>query len=118
MDKLGVTIKDAREKKHLTQKQLTKRLSISTRHLISIENGRKKPSYNLLYLIIRELEIQPDTIFYPEYNYDMLVEKKLLMLLKECAEQDIKAIVGVLQSILDNKKMGGETNAALNNAPY
>ena len=31
-----------------------------------IENENKKPSFDVLYNLIRELSISPDSIFYPE----------------------------------------------------
>ena len=67
-DTLGDVVKTARQKKQMTQCKLAERLSISERHLKSIENSYKKPSYNLLVRIIRELDIPADMVFYPEYE--------------------------------------------------
>jgi len=66
-DKLGSVIKLARLEKHLTQKELAERLSITPYYLMSIENKQQIPGSELLFLIIRELDISSDTIFYPEH---------------------------------------------------
>ena len=103
-DKLGKVIKSARLEKHLTQKQLAERLSITPHYLMSIENKRQIPSCELLFRIIRELEISADTIFYPEYEHDHALVKKLQILLSRCDEKDINVIIATLQSLLENKE--------------
>ena len=63
---LGDIIKAARHKSGLTIEDLASRVDISDRYLYRIENEGKKPSYDVLYNLIRELAITPDSIFYPE----------------------------------------------------
>ena len=65
-DTLGSIIKDARKKQGLTREQLAEKVNITPRYLISIENEKKKPSYDVLFKIIRELAIMSDAIFYPD----------------------------------------------------
>jgi transcriptional regulator with XRE-family HTH domain len=103
-DKLGSVIKAARLEKHLTQRQLAERLSITSHYLMSIENKKKIPSCDLLFYIIRELEISADTIFYPEYPHDNVMVGKLRILLSRCDEKDINVIIATLQSLLENKE--------------
>jgi transcriptional regulator with XRE-family HTH domain len=103
-DKLGNVIKLARLEKHLTQKQLAKRLSITSHYLMSIENKQQIPSCDLLFRIIRELEISADTIFYPENEHDHALVGKLRILLSRCDEKDINVIIATLQSLLENKE--------------
>ena len=106
-DKLGNVIKTARLEKHLTQKQLAQRLSITSHYLMSIENKGQIPSCNLLFLIIRELELSADAIFYPEYRPDNELVKRLQILLSQCDEKDINVIIATLQSLLENKESDG-----------
>ena len=103
-DNLGSIIKSARLEKHLTQKQLAKRLFITPHYLMSIENKKQIPSCDLLFRIIRELEISADTIFYPEYEHDHALVGKLRILLSRCDEKDINVIIATLQSLLENKE--------------
>ena len=78
---LGGVMKTARLEKHLTQKQLAERLSISSHYLMSIENKKQMPSSALLFQIIRELNISADTIFYPEQGRDCELVNRLHVLL-------------------------------------
>ena len=102
-DKLGSVVKSARKSKHLTQKQLAERLSISPRYLMSLENNKQIPSCDLLFRIIRELKISADMIFYPENKNDDEVIRKLQILLNNCDERDIMAIITILQSLVQIK---------------
>jgi len=69
-DCFGNVVKAARKEKGLTQSQLSKKLSISTRYLKAIENSGRKPSFDLLVRIIHELDIQTDAVFYPEQTVE------------------------------------------------
>ena len=102
-DKLGGIIKSARIANHLTRKQLAQQLNISQRYLIAIENENQKPSYELLYQLIRELFIPADVIFYPELKHDYQDIEKLRLLLTRCNEKEIAVFTAALQSLIDNK---------------
>jgi len=75
-DDLGDIIKSARNEKHLTQKELSKRLNISLRYLKSIENSGQKPSYKLLKLIIATLDISVELVFKKINHYDPVKKHK------------------------------------------
>jgi transcriptional regulator with XRE-family HTH domain len=66
IDLLGGVVKSARHTKQLTQCRLAEQLGITSRYLKAIENSGRKPSYDLLVRIIRELDIPADDVFYPE----------------------------------------------------
>ena len=68
IDLLGVIVKNARIRAKLTQEELSVMMGVSSRHIMYIENSRQKPSYNLLFRLIRALSIPADWIFYPELN--------------------------------------------------
>jgi transcriptional regulator with XRE-family HTH domain len=93
--------------RRLTQKQLAERLSVSPHYLMSIENKRQIPSCDLLFRIIRVLEIPADIIFYPEHGTSGAEIKKLQILLNKCNEQDISVIIGIIQTLLQSKNTAG-----------
>jgi transcriptional regulator with XRE-family HTH domain len=66
IDHLSSVVKSARYAKQLTQCQLAEQLGITPRYLKAIENSGRKPSYDLLARIVRELDILADDVFYPE----------------------------------------------------
>ena len=65
-DKLGEIIKTSRLKMGLTRDQLSEKIGISPRYLMSIEHEGKKPSYDVLFQLIRYLTINANDIFFPE----------------------------------------------------
>ena len=102
-DTLGVTIKSARSALGMTQKQLAKRLSVTTKYIILLEKSHKTPSYDLLFRIIRELNIQPDLIFYPEKpSKDSRIED-LIRMLYNCDERSMKVIRATVKAALDSQ---------------
>ena len=62
----GCIIKTARENAGITIETLANRVEITERYLYRIENEGKKPSFNVLHKLVRELNISADSIFYPE----------------------------------------------------
>lgn len=102
-DHLGSVVKSARLKKHLTRKQLAEKLQISQRHLTAIENEQKQPSYDLLFMLIRELHIPSDIVFYPERQKKIKELDQLQYLLSKCDSKDLNIIISTVQSLLDNK---------------
>lgn len=100
---LGGVVKSARLQKQLTRKQLAQKLHISQRHLTAIENEEQQPSYNLLFMLIRELQIPSDMIFYPERQRNYSELEMLQHLLKQCDSKDLNIVISTVQSLLDNK---------------
>jgi hypothetical protein len=70
-------------------------------------NCNQTPSYNLLFRLIRELEIPADSIFYPEQGYDRAESERLWLLLEKCDEREISAITATLQTLLTSKNSNG-----------
>lgn len=102
-DQLGHIIKTARIEKHMTQKQLASALGITARHLMAIENANKRPSYDLLFRIIRLLEISADMIFYPGCEYGHSTMGKVRLLLNRFDEKEVNAMITALLSLVEGK---------------
>ena len=98
---LGDIIKHARQKSGITMEELASKIDISTRYLYRIENENKKPSYEVLYSLIRELSIPSDTIFYPEKkNQDSELEE-LLRRLYNCDKRALEVIKATANALLE-----------------
>lgn len=65
---LGAAIKAARKTKQLTQLELSEELGITPRHLQTIENENKTPSYDLLSRMLSYLNISADGVLNPLYG--------------------------------------------------
>ena len=117
-EKLGGAVKSARLEKHITQKQLAERLSITPHYLMSIENKQQIPSGELLFRIVRELNISADTIFYPEQKYGCELINRLHILLDKYEEHDLELIITMLQILLQAKCLEGGDLQCRIRCPY
>ncbi len=102
-DTLGHIVKAARKNNDLTREQLAEKLGITPRYLMSIENENKKPSFDLLYRLIRVLDISSDSIFYPEKQYADPITEQLVHKLRLCDERGLKIIQATLNTIIETK---------------
>ena len=100
---LGGIVKAARLNKGLTQEVLAEKVGIGQRHIMGIENEGHLPSYEVLYNLIRELNIPPDNIFYPEKIHDNPQLEYLIHLLGQCNDNDIQAITALVEYLCVRK---------------
>ncbi len=98
---LGDIIKNAREKSDITIESLANKVEITERYLYRIENENKKPSFEVLYKLIRELSISPDLIFYPEKPTKDSEVENLLRLLSDCDDRSLQVIKATAKALID-----------------
>ena len=79
---LGEIIKNARIKADITVEDLAAKVGVTERFIYRIENEGKKPSYDILYKLIRELSILPDQIFFPEKQIEDSEMESLVRMLR------------------------------------
>jgi len=98
---LGSIIKTAREKAGITIEALANKVDVTERYLYRIENENKKPSFDVLYKLIRELSISPDTIFYPEKPTKDSEVENLLRQLSDCDDRSLQVIKATAKALID-----------------
>lgn len=98
---LGDIIKSARQKNDITIEMLAARIDITERYLYRIENEGKKPSYDVLYRLIRELSISPDSIFYPEKPAKDSEIENLLRMLSACDTRSLEVIKATAKALIN-----------------
>lgn len=96
---LGDAVKSARIRQGLTQKQVADDLSIDDRTLTNIECNRGNPKMEILYPLVRYLNIDARDIFNPERQQDTPCMKQLRVLIDGCTEQEAKALIPVIQAV-------------------
>lgn len=101
-DTLGTVIKSAREKAGLTVEALCEKIGITERYLYRIENEGKKPRYDVLYKLIRELSIEPNNIFYPEKQSEDSEIGELLRMLAACDTRALQVIKATVRAFIDS----------------
>jgi transcriptional regulator with XRE-family HTH domain len=111
-DELGAAIKSARKERDITRAELAAKLHITPRHIAAIENGRKKPSFELLFHMTHALHITADRFFYPETEHDHLELEEIILALCQGNDKRINTILSALHSlVVENKnKVSKEAN--------
>ena len=100
---LGEIIKNARTKADMTVEELANRVGISERFIYRIENEGKKPSYEILYKLIRELAIVPDQIFFPEKQVEDSEMETIIRMLHNCDERSMQIIKATIKAALESQ---------------
>lgn len=98
---LGNIVKSARQRADITMEGLAEKVGITERYLYRIENEDKKPSYDVLYKLIRELSILPDSIFYPEKPSKDSEIENLLRMLYSCDERSLEVIKATAKALIN-----------------
>lgn len=98
---LGDTIRQARVSHGFSQRGLAEQLAIDSRTILNIENYNGNPKMTILYPLVRELGIDPWDIFYPELKQDESAFRQIQILLKECSDDDIAALIPVVEAALN-----------------
>ena len=98
---LGDIIKKARQESGITMEELAFRLDITPRYIYKIENEGKKTSFDVLYNLIRELSISPDSIFYPERLSTDSELENLIRRLYSLDERSLDVIKATANALLE-----------------
>ena len=106
-DILSDVIKRARQRSGLTIESLAAKVGITERYLYRIENEHKKPKFDVLLLLIRELGISADTIFYPEKPMKDSQMDCLIRMLYNCDERSMEIIKATVKAAVESQPREG-----------
>lgn len=99
-NQIGNILKKNRKSQKLTRDQLSEKVHISYRYLTAIENENKKPSYDVLFRLIRELGISANEIFYPESQSNETQKDLLILLLDQCDTYEMDVVTATVKALL------------------
>ena len=98
---IGSRIKDIRNKKGLTQEQLSEKMEINPKYLSSIERGNENPTLNTLIKVSESLEVDLGEIFNFIQIQDPEERKSLITsLLDQANNEQLKLVSKILSAIL------------------
>ena len=101
---LGNIIRQERLKADMTQEELAERIGIDPRTILKIENHRGNPKMEVLYPLIRTLNIDANLIFYPDINENNVPLKQFLAFLSQCSDDEINSLLQICQTVLSVMK--------------
>ena len=100
---LGDVIKAAQIKADITVEELAEKVGVTDRYIYRIENEGKKPSFDVLYKLIRELSIIPDQIFFPEKQIEDSEMESIIRMLYNCDERSLRIIKATIIAALESQ---------------
>ena len=98
---LGTVVKAARLKQRLIQDKVAELAGIDSQTVRHIENFQTDPQMSVVFPLIRALHIDPRDVYYPELRGTQEARTELDMLLADCSEEQIRAILPVGRASLD-----------------
>ncbi len=98
---LGMTIKNARLEKKLTQEQLAELVGITSIHLKQLESGRRKPSIDVLYNLTLTLNFSIDSIFFPKRADGIDLHDKIERSLSNCTLHELRVIYTTISAMTE-----------------
>ena len=101
---LGNAVRVMRKNKHLSQEALAERIGVCKRTIIDIENNAGNPKFEVLYPLVRELDLPLYQVFYPEISENVDAKNVLLKELSDCSDYEMKVILSVIRSLRDTLK--------------
>jgi len=101
---LGSVVRATRKSRNLSQEALAERLGVCKRTIIDIEKNTGNPKFELLCMLVRELDLPLYQVFYPETSENLEIKSVLLKELSECSDYEMKIILSVVKSLRDTLK--------------
>lgn len=101
---LGNAVRATRKSKNLSQEALAERLGVCKRTIIDIEKNTGNPKFELLCMLVRELDLPLYQVFYPETAEHLEIKNVLMKELSNCTEYEMRIIVSVVKSLRDTLK--------------
>ena len=97
---LGDTVRNARTQQGLTKKQLADKIDVDERTITSIETYRSNTTIEVLYPLLRTLNIDPREVFNPEMGRESPAHYQLRTLIDKCSQEEAATILPVCEAVL------------------
>jgi len=100
---LGAAIRAARLSKGITQEQLAELADITPTHEKHIESGHRSPSVEVLFHIVKALDLSLDNCLFPAQDTGAGRLREIEILLSQCGEMELNVIRDVVGSLIANR---------------
>lgn len=104
---LGDAVRAIRKSKNLSQEALAEKIGVCKRTIIDIEKNTGNPKFEILCMLVRELDLPLYQVFYPEISENLEAKNMLLKELSDCSDYEMKVIVSMVKSLRDTLKSEG-----------
>lgn len=92
-------VRITRRSKNLSQEALAEKIAVCKRTIIDIEKNMGNPKFEILYLLVRELDLPLYQVFYPEMERNQELRNVLLKELGDCSDYEMKIILSIMRML-------------------
>jgi len=96
---LGNVVRATRKSKNLSQEALAEKIGVCKRTIIDIEKNTGNPKFEILCMLVRELDLPLYQVFYPEVSENLEMKNALMKELSDCSDYEVKVILSVVKSL-------------------
>ena len=107
---LGQELRKARKSRNMTQQQLADDTNRGLRHIQRIELGKVNPTFEMLYVLVHELGISADPLFFPEMSESEKEMRHLQAKLNACTEEERQIIIQTMDYLASQFLIQHQTN--------
>ena len=105
---LGLAIKQAREERGWSQAYLAELVGKTDRTIMSIENKRQHPSFNLFFQLVTMFDISVDQFFYTEgHRGKDSCRKSIDVMLNTMNEKELVVMKATAEGLKKSQRNGG-----------
>ncbi len=90
---MGQELRNARKERNMTQQQLADYTKHGLRHIQRIELGKVNPTFEMLYVLVHELKISADPLFFPDMADSEKEMRHLQAKMNACTEEERQMII-------------------------
>lgn len=90
---MGKELRNARKERNMTQQQLADHTNHGLRHIQRIELGKVNPTFEMLYVLVHELGMSADPLFFPDMTDSEKEMRHLQAKLNACTEEERQMII-------------------------
>ena len=103
---LGDVVRKKRKSRHLSQEALAERIGVCKRTIIDIESNTGNPKFEVLYPLVRELDLPLYQVFYPDVEENSELKNVLIQEVSSCSEYEMRVILSVVKSLRGSLRSG------------
>lgn len=99
LDRLAKAVREAREMRGISQRELARKLNMNTRTIMDLEIGRSNPKGETIFLIADELHISLDAILYSGTAKPNAVGIDVLQFFSDKSDTDVASYIEICRQI-------------------
>ena len=98
---LGEVVYRERKAQKITQAQLAELVGTTEQTIRKNEHGNSNLQMSVLFPLLRALHIDPVEVFYPEAAQERSAKRQLDMLIAQCSEAHVEALIPIVNAALE-----------------